>query len=54
MPSRLHRLAGELTRLTRRRPDPPSRLGRGPYGVTTGALAARSLRMLRAWARDGR
>ncbi|MFJ3103974.1 hypothetical protein [Streptomyces sp. NPDC086835] len=32
----------------RRRPDPPSRIGRGPHGVSTAAVVRRLVDVLRA------
>lgn len=46
MTTAFHRIANILGR--RRKPANPSRLGRGPQGVSSGAILAQGFRMLRS------
>ncbi|MCM2577084.1 hypothetical protein [Streptomyces meridianus] len=52
MTTALHRIAKILGR--NREPANPSRMGRGPQGVSSGAILAQGLRTLRSWSRNGR
>lgn len=52
MTTALHRIAKILGR--NRRPAPPSRMGRGPQGVSGGAILAQGFHLLRSWSRKHR